>query len=107
MVEIITQCPVLYGRLNKIPDPKQMLLWQKENSVPIAKAEKMSPEELQGKKVIGIFRDETRPEYTDEIYKLNQKLQKQLEEDNANKVETKEQEDQKNNKKTKQSKSSS
>jgi 2-oxoglutarate ferredoxin oxidoreductase subunit beta len=42
----------------------QMLLWQKEHAVTVKQAEKMSPEELQDKIVIGeLYRGEA-PEYT-------------------------------------------
>ncbi|MCD6594265.1 2-oxoacid:ferredoxin oxidoreductase subunit beta [bacterium] len=78
-VEIISQCPVLYGRLNGMPDPVDMLLWQKEVAVPLSKAKKMSPEELEGKITTGIFRDEIRPEYTEQVYALSEKLQEKSE----------------------------
>ena len=76
-VEIVTQCPVLYGRLNKIPDPREQLKWQKENTVPLAKAEKMTPEELQGKIITGIFREEQRTEYTKAYAELVARVQAQ------------------------------
>ncbi len=75
MVEIISQCPTLYGRLNNMPDPTELLLWQKENSIPLAKAEKMSPEELDGKIVTGIFKDEQRKEYTEAYAELVRRVQ--------------------------------
>jgi len=64
MIDVITQCPILYGRLNNMPDPKKMLMWQKENAIPLAKAQNMKPEELEGKIITGIFKDEKRKEYT-------------------------------------------
>jgi 2-oxoglutarate ferredoxin oxidoreductase subunit beta len=77
MVEIIAQCPTLYGRLNGMPDPRKMLLWEKENAVPLARAKKMSPEELKGKIITGIFReDNQKPEYTEQVYELMRKLSK-------------------------------
>jgi len=78
-VEIISQCPVLYGRLNGMPDPRDMLLWQKEVAVPLAKAKNMSPEELKGKIITGIFRDQERPEYTEQIYLLSERVRKKTE----------------------------
>ncbi len=70
MVEVVSQCPTLYGRLNQMPDPKDMLLWQKQNAVPLSKAKNMSPEELEGKIITGIFREEKRPEYTKSYWDL-------------------------------------
>lgn len=64
MVEVISQCPTQYGRLNKAGDARQMLLWQKEHSVSLAASEKMTEEELQDKLVTGIFRNVQKPEFT-------------------------------------------
>lgn len=52
-VEIITQCPTGYGKRNKLADPYQLLMWQKENCIPVEQAAKCSPEELKDKFVIG------------------------------------------------------
>ena len=52
-VEIITQCPTGYGKRNKLADPYQLLMWQKENSVPVEQVAKYSPEELKDKFIIG------------------------------------------------------
>ena len=80
LVEIISQCPVLFGRLNKMPDPKQLLKWQKDNSIPLARAKNMSPEELEGKIITGIFREEDRIEYTQRYAELVKRVQSELEE---------------------------
>ncbi len=75
IVEIIAQCPTLYGRLNGMPDPRDMLLWERDHAVPLAKAKKMSPEELKGKIITGIFReDNQKPEYTEQVYALMERL---------------------------------
>ncbi|MCD6418335.1 2-oxoacid:ferredoxin oxidoreductase subunit beta [bacterium] len=79
LVEIISQCPVLFGRLNKMPDPKQLLKWQKDNSIPLAKAKNMSPEELEGKIITGIFREEDKMEYTQRYAELVKRVQSELE----------------------------
>ena len=62
-VEVVSQCPIYFGRRNKLPSSMDLLNWQKENSVPIQKAEKMDPDELAGKIVIGEFADTDTPEY--------------------------------------------
>ena len=64
LVEVISQCPVQYGRLNNTEDPKVMLLQQKERSLPLAAAKNMTEEELEGKIVTGIFMERTAPEYS-------------------------------------------
>lgn len=52
-VEVITQCPTGYGKRNKLPDPYDLIMWQKEHSVNVEQAAKLSPEELRGKFIIG------------------------------------------------------
>jgi len=64
MVEIISQCPTHYGRLNKLGNAKNMLLSQKKNSISIKKSETLSEEDLKDKIITGIFRESRRPEYT-------------------------------------------
>jgi len=62
-IEVFTQCPIYFGRLNQFKTPAQMMLWQKENMILKEKAEKMSPEELSGKILIGEFVEEDRMSY--------------------------------------------
>lgn len=67
-IEAVTACPVSYGRRNRMGNGYEMLLWQKENGVPVEKAKQLSPEDMSGKFVIGeLFRAES-PEYT-EMYR--------------------------------------
>ncbi|MCK5832707.1 2-oxoacid:ferredoxin oxidoreductase subunit beta [bacterium] len=65
MVEVISQCPVLYGRLNDFKNPVEMLNWQKEKGVNLKAWEKLSDEEKVDKFPVGEFvEDNTRAEYT-------------------------------------------
>lgn len=66
-VEALEQCPTYFGRKNKMGGPVQMLEYLKKNSVTIAAAEKMEPDDLAGKIVIGEFYHGNAPEYT-ELY---------------------------------------
>ncbi|MCD6363697.1 MAG: 2-oxoacid:ferredoxin oxidoreductase subunit beta [Synergistetes bacterium] len=66
-VEVVSPCPTQFGRRNKIGDAVKMMQWLKENSIPLSKAKRMSPEELENKIVIGEFADRDAPEYT-ELY---------------------------------------
>ena len=66
VVETACDCPSLFGRLNKRGTPGQMVARWKDVAVPISKAEKMSPEELVGKVVIGEFvNTDDKIEYTE------------------------------------------
>lgn len=71
IVEAVATCPTLFGRLNKKGDAAEMLLNLQKDSVPLAQAAKMSPEELAGKLVIGKFvENKNREEYTERYRKL-------------------------------------
>ncbi|MEW6547622.1 MAG: 2-oxoacid:ferredoxin oxidoreductase subunit beta [Bacillota bacterium] len=64
-VEVLSQCPTYFGRGNRMGDPVKMLQWYRERAVTLAQAQRMDPEELRGRVVIGEFhRDEGVPEYT-------------------------------------------
>jgi 2-oxoglutarate ferredoxin oxidoreductase subunit beta len=70
-VDCASDCPSLFGRLNRMGDAAQMMLNWKDRLVSVRQAEKMSKEELQGKVVWGEFVNSSdRMEYTD-IYKEN------------------------------------
>jgi len=56
-IEVVTPCPVQYGRYTGIKDPVESLLMLKKLSVPLSKAKSMSEAELEGRIVIGEFVD--------------------------------------------------
>lgn len=64
-VEIVSQCPIHFGRNNRLGDGVAMLRWHKKVSVRAEEAEGMGPEELQGKIVVGEFANTQRPEYSE------------------------------------------
>jgi 2-oxoglutarate/2-oxoacid ferredoxin oxidoreductase subunit beta len=70
LVEVMSTCPTAYGRRNREGTAVDMIAWQKDNLVPQAKAEKMTPEEMEGKLVTGILVDIERPECREEYQKL-------------------------------------
>ena len=53
VVEIVTYCPTQFGRKNKRSRPTDNIKYLKEHSVLKAQADKMSPEELKDKIVVG------------------------------------------------------
>jgi 2-oxoglutarate ferredoxin oxidoreductase subunit beta len=75
LVEIFSQCPTYEGKWNKRGDAAQMLKFYKENSVPIAQVTKHTPEELEGKFIIGIIHNEPKREFTAEYQKIIEKHQ--------------------------------
>lgn len=70
VIEAISECPTYYGRKNKKGGPVDMMQWQKENAVNITAAAKMTPEQLEGKFLIGEFKNSPEPEYTKEYQKI-------------------------------------
>ena len=75
LVEILSGCPTYYGRMNDSAEPKKMLEWQKNNTVPFNQYKTMSVEERQGKLATGVIHSAQRPEYTEEYLKLIQNIQ--------------------------------
>lgn len=63
LVEVVSACPVIYGRLNRKGGAPEMMKSMKDNSVPIQAVSKMTPEQLEGKIVRGILRNVEKAEY--------------------------------------------
>lgn len=70
LVEVISHCPTLYGRLNKEGDAVEMLKWQRNHAIPISAAGKVPPEKLRGKFLTGVLWDIEFPEYCEEYDKV-------------------------------------
>lgn len=78
IVEVISQCHTHYGRLNKLGNAIEMMSWQRDNAVPVEKARKMSPEEMEGKFEVGILVDREAPSYLEEYNKVRQRAKEAL-----------------------------
>lgn len=76
VVEMISDCPISYGRMNKIKTPNEMLKWIKEISVSEKAWQNLSEEERKGKFVIGEFLDVEKPNYLELYDKMVEKAQK-------------------------------
>jgi 2-oxoglutarate ferredoxin oxidoreductase subunit beta len=66
VVEAITQCPIYYGRMNKIGNAVDMLKWQRDHAITRQDAEKLSPEEMKDRFVIGELYNTPAPEYCEQ-----------------------------------------
>ncbi len=75
LTEVISACPVIYGRLNKKGGAPQMMKDFRDNSIPLAAVDKLPPEKVEGKIVRGILRREIRPEYSSEYASLVTRVQ--------------------------------
>ncbi len=76
LVEAVSTCPTSYGRKNKgfKGNPSAMLKYMRDNTVPVAAVAKLPKEKVEGKLVIGEFKNEQRPEYTEEYQKIIDKV---------------------------------
>jgi len=74
IVEIVSTCPVIYGRLNRKGTPADMLKWLKDNSMTVKEAEKTEPDKH--KKIIrGILHHQTPMEYCQRYHEMCEKAQ--------------------------------
>jgi 2-oxoglutarate ferredoxin oxidoreductase subunit beta len=65
-IDVLTPCPTVFGRRNKLGNPGQMFRAQKDLTVPVKQAREMSPAELQGKFVRGVLVEKEAPEFAAE-----------------------------------------
>lgn len=76
VIEVITHCPVNFGRRNELETPVDMLLWQKDHAVRVGRAGKMTEDELKDKFLIGEIHRADIPEYVEEYDRLIASVQK-------------------------------
>ncbi|UCD59303.1 MAG: 2-oxoacid:ferredoxin oxidoreductase subunit beta [Candidatus Hydrogenedentota bacterium] len=81
VVEIVSQCPTIYGRLNKMGSGVEMMKWQKDNAIPLEKVRNrwsdqvdLAGEGLAGKFLTGVFVERQAPEFVSEYYQLIEKI---------------------------------
>jgi len=75
-IEIVSQCPVSYGRRVDLRDGVAFLEHFKSNSVSVKKAANMSEEELEGKIVVGKLVERERVELTESLRKINESVKR-------------------------------
>jgi len=74
VLEIISQCPVQYGKRAGLSSAVEMMKWQRDNTVTVEKAQGLSEEELQGKIRIGVLADKEAPTYQERLESLRESL---------------------------------
>ena len=74
LVEAVSNCHTYFGRLNRQGDPVRMLGDFKNRAVPLARARKMSAEEMEGKYPIGVLHKEDKTEFCDVYQKVVDEL---------------------------------
>jgi len=76
VVEMISDCPISFGKMNKMRTAVEMLKWIKDIAVSKKAWEDLSVEERKEKFVIGEFLDIDRPEYNERYNEIIKKAQK-------------------------------
>jgi len=77
LIEIMSQCPVQFGRKTGMGNTTRMLDYFREQSVPVARASGMSKEDLEGKIVVGELLDIEKPALDIELASLRERLRKE------------------------------
>ncbi len=75
LIEVISACPVIYGKINKKGDASSMMRSMKEDIIPTQVFDKLPEENREGKLKRGIFRKEIKPEYTEQYANLIDSVQ--------------------------------
>lgn len=75
LIEVISGCPISYGRRNKINGAPALLRYIKEHSIPVAIASKMGAEEMKGKWPNGVLYKTEAKEYVEAYQELVTKVQ--------------------------------
>ena len=70
-IEIVSQCPVSYGRRVGLRDGVAFMEYFKENSISVKKAANMTEQELEGKIVVGKLVQRDRIELTESLRRIN------------------------------------
>jgi 2-oxoglutarate ferredoxin oxidoreductase subunit beta len=78
-IEIMSQCPVSFGKVAGLRDAVAALHDFRERSIPVEDARGMSEEDLEKRIVVGKLAERERPEFTEELRKLNARQREELE----------------------------
>ncbi|MBT9164224.1 MAG: 2-oxoglutarate oxidoreductase subunit KorB [candidate division WS2 bacterium] len=63
LIDVVTPCPVYYGRMNRYEDGIAMMKEIKEKAVTVEKALSLNEKDLEGKIVIGLLKKEEKDEF--------------------------------------------
>jgi 2-oxoglutarate ferredoxin oxidoreductase subunit beta len=72
-IEVITQCPVQFGKKTGSGGAVQMMKEYKEKSVSLKEASKLSAKDLQDRILVGDLVDRDKPEMVEEIMKMKER----------------------------------
>jgi 2-oxoglutarate ferredoxin oxidoreductase subunit beta len=78
-IEIMSQCPVSFGKVAGLRDAVAALHDFRERSISVEDARGMSEDDLEKRIVVGKLAERERPEFTEELRKLNARQREELE----------------------------
>ncbi|RKX74165.1 MAG: 2-oxoacid:ferredoxin oxidoreductase subunit beta [Spirochaetes bacterium] len=81
VIDVVEPCPPIYGFYNKTGTALDMMRSIKERTISIKKAESLSPEELKGKVLTGVFIDREYREYTEEYNKVIEEAKRSIQDE--------------------------
>jgi 2-oxoglutarate ferredoxin oxidoreductase subunit beta len=81
VIEVISHCHTNYGKLNRRGGAVEMLQWQRDNVIPLARYQKLSSEEQAGKIPRGLLFEKDAPEYVTEYLKIVEQAMAQAQEE--------------------------
>jgi len=70
VIEVVSHCHTNYGKLNRKGGAVEMLQWQRDHVIPVARYQKLSPEERVGMIPRGVLFEKEAPEYVTEYEKI-------------------------------------
>ncbi|MFH1090144.1 MAG: 2-oxoacid:ferredoxin oxidoreductase subunit beta [Pseudomonadota bacterium] len=73
VVEVMSNCPTHFGKLNLLGDAVDMMKWQRDHAVPVEKTAQMSGDDLKGKFRIGVLADRDLPDYQTEYEQVRRR----------------------------------
>ena len=74
-IEIISQCPINYGRALGMRSGPEFLQYFKEKSISVEEAENLPRSELEDKFIVGKLVDEEKEEFTEKLRRINRRVQ--------------------------------
>ena len=72
-IEVVSHCPMQLGKKMGTGNAVQMLEDYKKRSIPVKEAKELSPEQLNGRIIVGELVDLDKPEMLEEVRKMKQK----------------------------------
>ncbi len=76
VIEAMSNCHTQHGRRNHLADPVDLINFISDKTINVKRAAKLSPEELEGKIVVGLLHQDTKkPEYCHSYAKVTERAQ--------------------------------